>query len=99
MRNEESATAYHLTPPVDFRTALEVLGDDHLIVDTERLLVIHQHAVLNIEVEEGDLETAEEVTIEVLDAPQSATGTSLMKRFLEQLATTTGTDWIERSPS
>lgn len=97
MRDEEPAAAYHLTSPVDFRAALDLLGFDHLIVDAERMLVIFRNAVLNIEMDEGDLKTAEQVSIEVLDAlPQSAeTGSILMERFLEHLETATGTDWVE----
>ncbi|MFC4438594.1 MULTISPECIES: hypothetical protein [Natrialbaceae] len=97
MRDEEPAAAYHLTSPVDFRAALDLLEFDHLIVDTERMLVIFRSAVLNIEVDEGDLKTAERVSIEVLDAlPQSAeAGTTLTERFLERLETATGTEWVE----
>ncbi|TYL35817.1 hypothetical protein CV102_25810, partial [Natronococcus pandeyae] len=91
------STAYQLTPPVDFRAAVDLLGDDHLIVDSERMLVIFRKGVLNLEVVEGDLESAEQVTIKVLDSsPQAGeTENTLVERFLEQVKTTTETDWAE----
>lgn len=53
MKDDESSTAYQLTPPVDFRAAVDQLGDNHLIVDSERMLVTFRNAVLNLEVVGG----------------------------------------------
>ncbi|PGF14442.1 hypothetical protein CP556_20065 [Natrinema sp. CBA1119] len=60
-----------------------------------RILVIFRNTVFNVEVRHGILESAGQVSIEVLDAPlqAAATGNMLIEQFLKQLETTTETDW------
>jgi hypothetical protein len=97
MRDDESSTVYQLMTPIDLRSAVDLLGDDHLIVNPERMLIIFRDTVLNLEVVEGDLESAEQVTIEALDSPPQAeeTENARVEQFLEQVKTTTETDWTE----
>lgn len=78
---KDVAAAYHLTPTVDFRAAIDLLGDDHLIVAPDRMLVIFRNAVLNIEVDKRDLKTAEQIAIEVLNGPTrpAQSGATLIK--------------------
>ncbi|NKE36531.1 hypothetical protein GWG54_12000 [Natronococcus sp. JC468] len=97
MYDETPARTYNLPSPVDLQAMLASLGIDHLVVDPMRLFVIFRSAVLDLTVRQGDLEAADVVTLAVLDGPPRSmeTGVALRKRLLEQLAPSTGTDWID----
>ncbi|ELY55811.1 hypothetical protein [Natronococcus jeotgali] len=99
MHDETPARTYHLPSPVDLQTALGSLGIDHLIVEPMRLFVIFRSAVLDLRVRQGDLEAADVVALAVLDGPPRSmeTGVALRKQLLEQLAPSTGTDWIDNA--
>ncbi|AGB38797.1 hypothetical protein [Natronococcus occultus] len=94
MTTDATARRHRLTPPVDLRAALGSLGIEHLVVNRTRLFVIFGTAVLDCRVRQGDLASASEVALAVLDGPSRSTetGAALRDRLLAQLAPTGGSD-------
>ena len=58
---------------VDISAVLTQRQIDHIDVSDTRLLVIYANAIINIEVHTGTIETAEKVTIEILEEPSHET--------------------------
>ena len=98
MDSEEHSTArYQFSDTVDVLATFDRLSMEHLEVSAERTIVIYSRTVFDFEVDNGRLEDARTVTVEVFDiSPDLDAATDsvpLIETLVEELATTASVDW------
>jgi hypothetical protein len=98
--NEGAAICYRFDGAVDLLTAFEHSAIEHLEVSPERTIVIYSRIIFNLEVLDGQLGSAQTISVEVFDSAPNfdadTDSTSLIERLVEELATTIDADWIRQ---
>ncbi|MFC6906787.1 hypothetical protein [Halalkalicoccus tibetensis] len=94
---EQPAVRYRFSDTVDVLAAFDRVGIEHLEVSAERTIVIYSRTIFDFEVDNGRLEDAQTVTVEVFDiSPDLDMATDsvpLIETLVEELATTASVDW------
>jgi hypothetical protein len=96
MESAESPSArYRFEASVEILAALDTCGIEHLEVSDERTIVIYSRTILNLEVDDGQLDDARTISIEIFDPspPTSADPETFIESFVAELATTTRVAW------
>ena len=94
---EQPAVSYDFSDSVDILVAFDRVGIEHLEVSAERTIVIYSRTIFDCEVDDGQLDDAQTVTVEVFDiSPDLDVATDsvpLIETLVEELATTASVDW------
>lgn len=97
---EQPAVRCQFSDTVDVLAAFGRAGIEHLEVSAERTIVIYRRTIFDFDVEDGRLEDAQTVTVEVFDISPELDATTdsvpLIETLIEELATTAGVDWEHR---
>lgn len=95
--DEEPPSRYQFDQPIDILTMLDTLGIEHLEVSDERTIIIYDRAIIDIEVADGRLQTAQAVIVDVFepspDMDADADPLPLIESLIEEIATNTESDW------
>lgn len=94
---EQPAVRYQFSDTVDVLAAFDRAGIEHLEVSAERTIVIYSQTIFDFEVNDGRLEHARTVTVEVFDISPDLDATTdsvpLIETLIEEIATTASVDW------
>ncbi|MFC6906878.1 hypothetical protein [Halalkalicoccus tibetensis] len=97
---EQPAVRYRFSDPVGVLAAFDRAGIEHLEVSAERTIVIYRRTIFDFEVDDGQLEDAQTITVEVFDISPDLDATTdsvpLIETLVEELATTASVDWERR---
>lgn len=97
---EQPAVRYQFSETADVLAAFDRVGIEHLEVSEDRTIVIYSRTIFDFEVDDGRLENARTVTVEVFDlSPDLDADTDsvpLIETLVDELATTASVDWEAR---
>ncbi|OIB56204.1 hypothetical protein [Natrialba sp. SSL1] len=93
--SEQTEKQYHAASSVDLLSALSALDIEFLTVSDQRVLIIYARSILNVDVNTGDIQSADALEVTVLDHDPSG-GINhphgLITRVIDQIDETAGSD-------